>query len=68
MFTDLRNVPPAESAPEPRRIRVPFLPQETGLGDAVKAATDRMGVQPCGGCQKRREALNRRVILAPWNT
>lgn len=30
-----------------------------GLGDAVAAATKAVGVKPCGGCQRRREALNR---------
>lgn len=30
-----------------------------GLGDAVAAATKAVGVRPCGGCQRRQEALNR---------
>lgn len=30
-----------------------------GLGDLVKAATDAVGIKPCGGCGRRREALNR---------
>lgn len=30
-----------------------------GLGDVVAGATKAVGVKPCGGCQKRREALNR---------
>lgn len=32
-----------------------------GLGDLVAAATKAVGIKPCGGCQKRREALNRMV-------
>lgn len=30
-----------------------------GLGDVVAAATKAVGIKPCGGCQKRREALNK---------
>lgn len=30
-----------------------------GLGDVVAAATKAVGIQPCGGCQRRREALNK---------
>lgn len=31
----------------------------TGLGDVVAAVTKAVGIKPCGGCQKRRERLNR---------
>jgi hypothetical protein len=31
----------------------------TGLGDVVAAATKAIGIKPCGGCQQRREALNK---------
>jgi len=31
----------------------------TGLGDVVAAATKAVGIKPCGGCQERREALNK---------
>jgi len=37
----------------------PSEPAAPGLGDAVAAATKAVGVKPCGGCQRRREALNR---------
>ncbi len=30
-----------------------------GVGDVVARATKAVGIKPCGGCQKRREALNR---------
>lgn len=33
-------------------------PKEHGLGDVVAAGTKAVGVQPCGGCLKRKEALN----------
>jgi hypothetical protein len=53
---------------EPMRIRVPFLNQETGLGDAIAAATSAVGIKPCQPCKERAEALNRRVVLSPWET
>jgi hypothetical protein len=33
--------------------------RDRGLGDTIKRATDALGIKPCGGCQKRREALNK---------
>ena len=30
-----------------------------GLGDRIKNLTDKVGIKPCGGCQKRREKLNK---------
>jgi hypothetical protein len=45
--------PPVAPEPQPERIR--------GLGDVVAAVTKTVGIRPCGGCQKRREALNRAV-------
>ena len=36
-----------------------------GLGDAIAAATTAVGIRPCAGCQKRKEALNR---LVPFGT
>lgn len=35
-----------------------------GLGDVVAAATKAIGIKPCGGCQQRRQALNR---IVPFN-
>jgi len=50
----------------PTNISVPFLHQSVGLGDAVARMTQAFGVKPCGGCQQRKEALNRRVQLNPY--
>jgi len=49
------------SAHQPPRVRLPgfLIEKEVGLGDAVKRITYAMGIQPCGGCQKRAAALNR---------
>jgi len=46
-------------------IKVPFLKTPLGAGDLVKAATTAAGVKPCGGCQKRAEALNRGLTFTP---
>jgi hypothetical protein len=56
---------PREPRPEPVRVRLPgFLAdQEVGLGDVIKTATTHLGLKPCGGCQKRAAALNRRVVV-----
>jgi hypothetical protein len=34
--------------------------QDKGVGDTIKRATSALGIKPCGGCQKRAEALNKR--------
>ena len=48
--------------PRQRRIQLPInMEGEVGLGDVLKRMTSAMGIKPCGGCQKRAEALNRRV-------
>jgi hypothetical protein len=56
---------PGSAVDEPphksHRVRLPrFLTDEDiGLGDVIKRATTAVGIQPCGGCAKRAEALNR---------
>jgi hypothetical protein len=58
--------PQAKDMHVPANISVPFLKQPIGLGDVVAGATETMGITPCGGCQKRKEALNRAVRLNPF--
>jgi hypothetical protein len=43
------------------RVRLPgFITEEDlGLGDIIKRATSYVGIKPCGGCERRRGALNR---------
>jgi hypothetical protein len=43
------------------QIRLPRHVAEdaTGLGDVVKRVTHVVGIRPCGGCERRAEALNR---------
>jgi hypothetical protein len=44
---------------EDRCRRCPFYDGPArGLGDVIATAAKAVGVEPCGGCQRRREALN----------
>lgn len=49
----------------PLRVRLPgfIKDEELGLGDAVKRATYRLGLTPCGGCQQRAAFLNRWIVF-----
>jgi len=38
--------------------------KDIGLGDVIKRATSYAGIKPCGGCEKRAAALNRRFLFA----
>ena len=51
---------------QPRNVRLPgfISDQQVGLGDAIKHATRRAGIQPCGGCEKRAATLNRWVVFS----
>ena len=53
----------AEGQPSAHRVRLPgfIVDEDVGLGDIIKRATYRMGIAPCGGCEKRAVALNRWV-------
>jgi hypothetical protein len=55
----------APEAPASRPLRLPgFVSEEQiGLGDVLKRVTSSVGIRPCGGCARRAEALNRRVVL-----
>jgi hypothetical protein len=56
------------NVPNPLRIRVPFLNREVPAGDAVAAATQAIGIQPCAPCEERQKKLNQRVVFSPWGT
>jgi hypothetical protein len=53
--------PVQKSRQAPHRVRLPgfLIDEEIGLGEAIKRVTYAVGIKPCGGCQKRAEALNR---------
>jgi hypothetical protein len=60
---------PVGQSERPRhRVRLPgfVADEEIGLGDVIKRATSYIGIKPCGGCERRAAALNRRVIFSPW--
>jgi hypothetical protein len=54
-----KDQPKAEHGPH--RVRLPgfLVEEEIGLGDMIKKTTYAMGIQACGGCEKRAAALNR---------
>jgi hypothetical protein len=51
--------------PSPHRVRLPgFISgEEVGLGDVVKRVAYAAGIKPCGGCERRAAALNRRLVF-----
>jgi len=51
---------------KPYRVSLPgFISDEdVGLGDVIKRATYAIGIKPCGGCQRRAAALNRRMVFS----
>jgi hypothetical protein len=59
------KVSTSSSKDGPFRIRLPGFvrDEEIGLGDVVKRVTYVAGIRPCGGCEARAAALNRRVIF-----
>ena len=40
---------------QPRKVRLPgfITDEEIGLGDVIKRTTSYLGIQPCGGCERR---------------
>ena len=60
------NDSPDQSEHPPRRVRLPgfITDEEIGLGDVIKRATSYFGIQPCGGCEQRAAALNRRMVFS----
>jgi len=50
---------------QPVQVPVPFLGRSVAAGDAIKNLTQAVGVQPCGGCQQRQQALNQMLRFVP---
>ena len=50
---------------QPYRVRLPGFvnDEDIGLGDAIKHVTYALGIRPCGGCERRAAALNRRFVF-----
>jgi hypothetical protein len=51
---------------ESRPVRLPgfLIENDVGLGDVIKRATSYIGLTPCGGCERRAAALNRRFVFS----
>lgn len=58
-------MPRSADKPKPVTVRLPGFvgDEEVGLGDVIKRATMAAGIRPCGGCARRADALNRRVVV-----
>lgn len=54
-----------KSEPPPHRVRLPgfITDEEIGLGDVIKRTTSYLGIQPCGGCGRRADALNHWLVF-----
>jgi hypothetical protein len=55
----------AQASHPPHRVHLPGFvsDEEIGLGDVIKRVTSTFGVRPCGGCERRSAALNRRFVF-----
>lgn len=49
----------------PHRVRLPgfITDEEIGLGALIQRTTSYLGIQPCGGCERRAAALNRWLVF-----
>ena len=56
---------PDNSEHSPHRLRLPgfITDEEIGLGDVIKRTTSYFGIQPCVGCGRRADALNRWLVF-----
>jgi hypothetical protein len=54
-----------EDQTTPRKVRLPgfITDEEVGLGDVVKRVTYAIGIQPCGGCERRAASMNRWMVF-----
>lgn len=57
----LRHAAPPGSLPDACETCPQFTGPSRGAGDLIAKAAKAVGIKPCGGCQRRREALNRLV-------
>ncbi|MCE7979596.1 MAG: hypothetical protein DYG89_00270 [Caldilinea sp. CFX5] len=63
--TSKSNDLPDQGEQPARRVGLPgfIIDEAIGLGDVIKQATSYLGIKPCGGCEKRAVALNRRLVF-----
>jgi hypothetical protein len=62
-----KNTPPDQSEQSTHQVRLPgfITGNEIGLGDVVKRTTSYLGIQSCGGCERRAAKLNRWLVFTP---
>tara|TARA_R110001592_G_scaffold122620_3_gene329557 strand:+ start:8662 stop:8940 length:279 start_codon:yes stop_codon:yes gene_type:complete len=53
-----------ESLPESCEKCEKYSGPSRGVGDRIKAITDKIGIKPCSGCASRRAKLNRATQVA----
>lgn len=55
-----------QSGSRPFRVRLPrFIDaEEIGVGDVIKHVTYAVGIEGCGGCERRAAALNRWMVFS----
>lgn len=60
-----RNAHPDKSEHPSHRLGLPgfITDEEIGLGDVIKRTTSYLGVQPCRGCGRRADVLNRWLVF-----
>jgi hypothetical protein len=54
-----------ETQSKPYQVRLPgfVVDEAVGLGDVVQRVTYAMGIEPCGGCERRTAAMNRWMVF-----
>jgi hypothetical protein len=59
------NAQPNGSKHSSHRVRLPgfITDEEIGLGDVIKRTSSSLGIRPCGGCERRADALNRWLVF-----
>jgi len=62
-----RNDSPDQNEQSTYQLRLPgfITDDEIGLGDMVKRTTSYLGIQSCGGCERRAAKLNRWLVFTP---
>lgn len=63
---DDKEKAPGRTPSSGARIRIPgFVADPVGLGDLISSASKRLGIAPCGGCQRRAAVINKTIEFIP---
>ena len=62
-----RNAPPDQNEQSTHQVHLPgfITGDEIGLGDVIKRTGSYLGIQLCGGCERRAAQLNRWLVFSP---